>query len=115
MLGKIGQNNTVNSSQYIQDVRETGQLGGRVVKVSTRRFIQEEQSEIDAKTTSDVYLSMRGLANDVDEFFKLLSISSYPERLHKYIKCDGDTPYIKIGIVNARVFEHPNQLLILWG
>ncbi|MWP55318.1 hypothetical protein GQN25_25305, partial [Escherichia coli] len=64
MIGKIGQNNILNSSQNIQDVRETGQLGGRVVKVSRHRIAQEKQSEIDSKTASSVYLSMRVLADD---------------------------------------------------
>lgn len=115
MIGKIGQHNILNSSQNIQDVRETGQLGDRVVKVSRHRIAQEKQSEIDGKTASGVYLSMRVLADDVDNFLKPLDdIRLYPERLHKYIKYDGNTPYIEMGAVKAKVFNYTSQRLIVF-
>lgn len=115
MIGKISQNNSLNSRQNIQDVRKTGQLGDRVVKVSRYRIAQEKQSEIDAKTASDVYLSMGALAGDnFDGLLKPLDIRLYPERLHKYIKYDGNIPYIEMGAVKARVFDYTNQRLIVF-
>ncbi|HAY0493905.1 TPA: hypothetical protein JS349_003424 [Escherichia coli] len=114
MIWKIGQTNVLNSSQNIQDVRETGQIGGRVVKVSRHRIAQEKQSKIDGKTASGVYLSMRVLADDVDSFLKPLDIRLYPERLHKYIKYDDNTPCIEMGAVKAKVFDFTNQRLIVF-